>query len=157
MYPACYVLTEKKAFGIWTFNLYTQKSKIMKQIITTLVICFSITTANAGSFFNTPTLKNHLKMAIPDNVFKPVGRKLIVSPNPKTGDIQVSFKAEKASKATIVVLDESGATVLEQKVQLVAGNNNININNFNDLPEGDYTVCLNTNYGAYSAPFLFWK
>jgi Secretion system C-terminal sorting domain len=129
----------------------------MKQIITTLVICISITTVNAGNFSNNSILKNHLKIAVPDNVFKPVSKRLVVLPNPKTGDIQVSFRAEKAGKATIIVLDESGATVLKQKVQLVAGKNNININNFNDLAEGDYTVCLNTNYGAYSSPFLLWK
>lgn len=126
----------------------------MKQIIITLVICLSITTANAGSFSNNPLLKNHFKITVPDN---PVNKRLVVLPNPKTGDIQVSFKSDKATKATIVVLDESGATVLKQKVQLVAGKNNININNFNDLAEGDYTVCLNTNYGAYSSPFLLWK
>ena len=129
----------------------------MKQIITTLVICISITTANAGSFCNNPILKNHLKITVSDNVLKPVNKRLVVLPNPKTGDIQVSFTAEKATKATIVVLDESGATVLQQKVQLVTGKNSININNFNDLAEGDYTVCLNTNYGAYSSPFLLWK
>lgn len=129
----------------------------MKQIITTLVICISITSLHAGSFSSNPILKNHLKITAPDNSFKPVNKRLVVLPNPKTGDIQVSFKAEKASKATIVVLNESGATVLTQKVQLTAGKNNININNFTDLAEGDYTVCLNTNYGAYSSPFLLWK
>jgi hypothetical protein len=126
----------------------------MKQIITTLVICISITSLHAGSFSSNPILKNHLKITARDN---PVSKRLVVLPNPKTGDIQVSFKAEKASKATIVVLNESGATVLTQKVQLTAGKNNININNFTDLAEGDYTVCLNTNYGAYSSPFLLWK
>ncbi len=129
----------------------------MKQIISTLVICLSITTVNAGSFSNNPILKNHLKVKSPDDIFSLVNKRLIVLPNPKTGDIQISFKAGKTGKATIVVLDESGATVLKQKVQLVAGKNNININNFNDLAEGDYTVCLNTNYGTYSSPFLLWK
>ena len=129
----------------------------MKQIIITLVICISITSVNANYFSNNPILQNQLYTALPDNAFDRGKNGLAVFPNPKTGDIQVSFKAEKAAKATIVVLDESGAIVLKQKVQLVAGKNNFNINNFNDLAEGDYTVCLNTNYGAYSSPFLLWK
>lgn len=129
----------------------------MKQIIITLVICISITSVNANHFSNNPILKDQLNTALPDNAFDRGKNGLVVFPNPKTGDIQVSFKAEKAAKATIVVLDESGAIVLKQKVQLVAGKNNFNINNFNDLAEGDYTVCLNTNYGAYSSPFLLWK
>jgi Secretion system C-terminal sorting domain len=128
----------------------------MKQIIITLVICISITSVNANHFSNNP-IKDQLNGAFPDNAFDRGKNALAVFPNPKTGDIQVSFKAEKAAKATIVVLDESGAIVLQQKVQLVAGKNNININNFTELAEGDYTVCLNTNYGAYSSPFLFWK
>ena len=129
----------------------------MKQIITTLVICLLITTVNAGSFSNNPILKNHLKITAPDNTFKTVNKRLVVLPNPKTGDIQVSFRSEKATKATIVVLNEDGTIVLKQKVKLVAGKNNINIDNFSNLAEGDYTVCLNTNYGAYSSPFLLWK
>jgi hypothetical protein len=129
----------------------------MKQIITTLVICLSITSVNASRLFNNPILKNQLNVTAPDNNFDRGKNTLIIVPNPRTGDIQVSFKAEKAGKATIVVLDESGTTVLKQKVQLVVGKNNININNFSDLAEGDYTVCLNTNYGAYSSPFLLWK
>jgi hypothetical protein len=127
----------------------------MKQIITTLVISFLITSANAHYLSNNPLLKNHFNKTV--NGIDRGKNGLNVIPNPKTGDIQVSFKSAKAGKATIVVLDESGKTVLTQKVQLAAGKNNININNFNDLAEGDYTVCLNTNYGAYSSPFLLWK
>ena len=82
---------------------------------------------------------------------------LRIIPNTKTGDIQVCFNAEKAGKATIVVLNESGKTVLTQKVQLVTGKNYLNVNNFSSLSEGDYTVCLNTSYGAFSSPFLLWK
>jgi Secretion system C-terminal sorting domain len=129
----------------------------MKQMIATLVICISITHLHAGNFSSNPILKNHLKIIVPEKGFKPLNRRLEVLPNPKTGDIQVSFKAGKAGKATIVVLNESGATVLTQKVQLAVGKNNININNFNELAEGDYTVCLNTNYGAFSSPFVLWK
>jgi hypothetical protein len=130
----------------------------MKQIIATLVIYFSITAVNAGGLFSHPILKKHLKATVHDNSFYDRGKKaLVVLPNPKTGDIQVSFKAEKAGRGTIVILDESGATVLTQKIQLSVGKNNFNINNFNSLAEGDYTVCLNTNYGAFSSPFLLWK
>ena len=129
----------------------------MKQIITTLAIGFLITSVNAHHLSINPLLKNNFSKTITVNHIDRGKNGLNVIPNPKTGDIQVSFKSAKAGKATIVVLDESGKTVLTQKVQLAAGKNNININNFNDLAEGDYTVCLNTNYGAYSSPFLLWK
>jgi hypothetical protein len=46
---------------------------------------------------------------------------------------------------------------LKQPVSLVEGRNKINVNNFVNLEEGYYTVCLNTNHKAYSAPFLLWK
>jgi hypothetical protein len=128
----------------------------MKQIINTLVICLAITTVNASPSFINPIAK-YKDHTLTDNANDRGRNGLAVNPNPKTGDIQVNFKATKAGKATIVVLDESGTIVLQQKVQLVAGKNNININNFNELAEGDYTVCLNTYYGSYSAPFLLWK
>ena len=126
-------------------------------MISTLVITFLITSANAKHVSNSPIFKNRTATTISNNNSDGSKDGLNVIPNPKTGDIQVSFKAAKAGKATIVVLDESGTIVLTQKVKLVTGKNNININNFIDLPEGDYTVCLNTYYGAYSSPFLLWK
>lgn len=129
----------------------------MKQIITTLVLGFLITSANAHHLSSNSLVKNNFNKIVTVNHIDRGKNSLNVIPNPKTGDIQVSFKSVKAGKATIVVLDESGKTVLTQKVQLAAGKNNININNFNNLAEGDYTVCLNTNYGAYSSPFLLWK
>ena len=128
----------------------------MKQIINTLVICLAITTVSASPSLINPiaTFKNHM---LTNNNGDRGRNELVVIPNRKTGDIQVSFKAAKAGKATIVVLDEAGTMVLQQKVQLVAGKNNININDFNNLAKGDYTVCLNTYYGSYSSPFLLWK
>ena len=126
-------------------------------MISTLVITFLITSANAKHVSNSPIFKNRTATTISNNNSDGSKDGLNVIPNPKTGDIQLSFKSAKAGKATIVVLDEAGATVLTQKVQLAAGKNSININNFNELAEGDYTVCLNTNYGSYSSPFLLWK
>ncbi|MEN9569065.1 MAG: Secretion system C-terminal sorting domain [Bacteroidota bacterium] len=126
----------------------------MKQIITLMAVCFSITAVHANSTFSNPTPDyNSTAFSFFDN-----GKKgLSLSPNPKTGDVIVNFKSDKAGKAKVVVLNEEGATVLEQNVQLVIGKNSFNVNDFSNLAEGNYTVCLNTNAGSYSSPFLLWK
>lgn len=125
----------------------------MKQFITALVISLSLT----ASATSNPVLSD--KTPAKNTLHKHEGRKdeLIVLPNPKTGNPLVSFKSDKAGKGIIVVLDESGNTVLKQQVKLTAGKNKISINNSASLQEGYYTVCVNTNYKTYSAPFLLWK
>ncbi|HOZ77873.1 MAG TPA: hypothetical protein PLY34_07740, partial [Ferruginibacter sp.] len=65
--------------------------------------------------------------------------------------------AGKPGKGTIVVLNEEGVTVIKQQVTLTEGKNKIDISNFTNLEEGYYTICLNTNYNNWSAPFLLWK
>ena len=125
----------------------------MKQLITALVLSFSITasiTANPIVTDKTPARHVHDK-------YEGGKDELVILPNPKTGTALLSFKAEKAGKGMVVVFDESGNIVLKQQVKLAAGKNKININNFTSLEEGNYTVCLNTSHKIYSAPFLLWK
>jgi hypothetical protein len=123
----------------------------MKQLIALAAICLMLAAASsANPVFND---KNPAKHKSNDD-----GRKdFQVLPNFKTGNATVSFKSDKAGKATIVVLNEDGNTVIKQAVKLTEGKNKIDISNFTTLEEGYYTICLNTNYGSYSAPFLLWK
>ncbi len=124
----------------------------MKQLITLMAITVFIATATTA----TPAFDDK----------KPAGRSrfpedikygLKVSPNLKTGNAIVTFTSEKTGKGMIVVLNEEGNIVLKQQVTLEEGKNKINVNNFIDLAEGYYTVCLNTSHKTYSAPFLLWK
>jgi methionine-rich copper-binding protein CopC len=123
----------------------------MKQLIALAAICLLLAAASSAN----PLLndKNPAKNKPVDD-----GKKeFLVLPDYKTGNATVSFKADKAGKATIVVLNEDGNTVIKQEVKLVEGKNKIGINNFTNLQEGYYTICLNTNYKSYSSPFLLWK
>ena len=124
----------------------------MKQLITLAAICLLLAAASsANPLFNDKKPVKHHK--INDD-----GKKeFLVLPNAKTGNATVSFKSDKAGKATIVVLNEDGNTVIKQSVKLVEGKNKIDVSNFTNLEEGYYTICLNTNSKSYSAPFLLWK
>ena len=123
----------------------------MKQLITLAATCLLLAAASSAN-----PLSNDKKPAKHKN--NDDGKKEFrVMPNFKTGNATVSFKSDKAGKATIVVLNEDGNTVIKQAVKLTEGKNKIDINNFTSLEEGYYTICLNTNYKSYSAPFLLWK
>ncbi len=122
----------------------------MKQLIALAATCIMFAAASSAN----PVF--HDKK--PANKINDDGKKdFQVLPNYKTGNATVSFKANKAGKATIVVLNEDGSTVIKQEVKLVEGKNKIDISNFTSLAEGYYTICLNTNYKSWSAPFLLWK
>ena len=78
-------------------------------------------------------------------------------PNAATKDIKIILVKDKATEATIEVIDENGKKVLQQSAQLTAGNNNINIDNFHSLNEGTYTIKLISNNETQTSKFLFWK
>lgn len=123
----------------------------MKQLIALAAICILLAAASSASpVFNEKKPAKH--KTIDD------GRKgFEVMPDYKTGNATVSFTADKAGKGTIVVLNEEGSTVITKAVKLSEGKNKISISNFTSLAEGYYTICLNTNYKSWSAPFLLWK
>ena len=125
----------------------------MKQLITALILILSIT----GSLTANPVITD--KKTVPLVVDTRDGGKdeLIIFPNPKTGSATISFKSEKASKGTVFVFDEAGNVVFKQSVKLAIGKNKINLSNFTNLEEGNYTVCLNTSHKIYSTSFLLWK
>ena len=82
---------------------------------------------------------------------------LSIMPNAATKDIKIILVNDKATEATIEVIDENGKKVLQQSAQLTAGNNNINIDNFHSLNEGTYTIKLISNNETQTSKFLFWK
>jgi maltose-binding protein MalE len=84
-------------------------------------------------------------------------QELTVLPGGPNGEVKVIFNAAKAATAKIVVLSEEGATVLEQTAKILPGKNKINISSFSKLGEGYFTICVNTHYKTWSAPFLMWK
>ena len=122
----------------------------MKQLITALVLSLSITAASATN--PTMTIKKPARI-----LYEEGKEELVIVPNLKTGVAVISFKAEKASKGVIFVFNEAGNVVLKQPVKIIDGKNKLSLNNFTSLPEGNYTVCLNTSHKIYSAPFLLWK
>lgn len=80
-----------------------------------------------------------------------------IMPNAATKDIKIILVKDKATAATIEVIDENGKKVLQQSTQLTAGNNNINVDNFHSLDEGTYTIKLIANNETQTSKFLFWK
>jgi hypothetical protein len=125
----------------------------MKHLITALVLSLSITTSLTAN----PVLTDKKTVSTVDDTRSGAKDELLILPNPKTGSAIISFKAEKASKGMIFIYDEAGNVVLKQQVKLAVGKNKINLNNFTNLEEGNYTVCLNTSHKIYSTPLLLWK
>lgn len=82
---------------------------------------------------------------------------MIISPNPSSTSAQIRIKTVKAAKGDITVFDATGKAVLKQQATLLAGNNNILINNITALPEGYYTVRLIANDEVFSSKLLIWK
>ena len=82
---------------------------------------------------------------------------LTIMPDAATKDVKIIFKAAASGDAMITILDENGKKVLQQTTKIEKGNNNINIDNFHSLDEGNYTIQLINNNEAYSTKFLIWK
>ena len=118
----------------------------MKKILSILILSFVlITTTVRGNSVNhvqiLPFLMNDLA----------------VMPNAATKDIKIIFKSAASGNGVIEVLDENGKKVLQQTAKIEAGNNDINIDNFHSLNEGNYTIQLITSNETHSAKFLIWK
>jgi len=124
----------------------------MKQLIVLASLCLLLAAASSATanIHDKKPAKRHKKAEEPRKEFQ-------VLPNYKTGNATVTFTAGKPGKGTIVVLNEEGVTVIKQQVTLTEGKNKIDISKFTNLEEGYYTICLNTNYNNWSAPFLLWK
>ncbi|MGF2411612.1 T9SS type A sorting domain-containing protein [Ferruginibacter sp.] len=82
---------------------------------------------------------------------------MTISPNPSTTNAQIRIKLSKPAAGDIAIFDATGKAIQRQKASLLAGNNNIIINNITALPEGYYTVRLIANDEVYSTKLLIWK
>ena len=120
----------------------------MKKILSILIVSFVLitTTVRANSV-------NHAQIFS----FSFLMNDLAVMPNAATKDIKIIFKSAASGNGVIEVLDENGKKVLQQTAKIEAGNNDINIDNFHSLNEGNYTIQLITNNETHSAKFLIWK
>lgn len=118
----------------------------MKKLITlSLISLISITLASSKSFaICVSSTNNKSKTFLNSADLKPVNG-------------HVNFTIQKAGKGTLVVVDESGITVLKQPLMLIAGKNSITINNISSLNEGNYTICVSTSHKTYSTAFVLWK
>jgi len=114
-----------------------------------------ITLALISLISSTQVSSKSIAISVSSNNCK--GNTLLTSSDIKPVNAHVNFTTQKAGKGTIVVLDESGITVLKQTVMLVAGKNKITINNISSLNEGNYTICLNSSYKNYSTAFVLWN
>lgn len=93
-----------------------------------------------------------------DNYHLGAARKgIIVMPDAKGKTIQLLFVAGRPAPASIKVTDEQGKLVLVQEAMLEQGKNKISLQNFMQLPEGNYTIRLQSANKSYSSAFLFWK
>jgi hypothetical protein len=144
----------------------------MKKILTFLLASFTIITVKAQQ--NTDIAIQHdvrvstssinslvtepVTKSMSDSKFEGTAKKgLSIMPNAATKDIKIILVKDKATEATIEVIDENGKKVLQQSAQLAAGNNNINVDNFHSLNEGTYIIKLITNNEIQTSRFLFWK
>lgn len=125
----------------------------MKQSIGMLVVAILISTAVSAS----PSLVKKSISSSNNNVENPGKNELVIVPSFKTGAAKISFKSEKSAKGSVVVVDEQGNTVLKQEATIEAGKNTLIINNFTNLNEGAYLVCVKAGKNTYTSSYLLWK
>ncbi len=68
---------------------------------------------------------------------------LSLYPNPANNNLVIQFNAKSQSAATIMITDMKGSTTLQQSFNVVAGNNNMNID-ISGLAKGAYTLQVQT-------------
>ncbi len=113
----------------------------------------NVVTANAGlpqidystsgpagfTFYTLASASSPLRPALPV-VSTPITNttKVLVYPNPFTSNISARFDAATSEMATIQVLDMSGKSMHQEKVELIKGSNNVNISSMEKLTPGYY-------------------
>jgi Secretion system C-terminal sorting domain len=120
----------------------------MKKIFSILTVSFALIT-----IISKATLLNYPQQRQPGFI----KNDLTVQPNAVTKDVKILFKSAVATNAVVTVTDENGKKVLQLTAKITAGNNNINIDNFHSLHEGNYTIQLTSNNEIHSTRFLIWK
>jgi hypothetical protein len=129
----------------------------MKTILTTLFAVSAILSVNAAGNFNT-ILPTGSSLTVNKTIaVRIVKKRITIMPNAATNDVKIIYTADKAAKGIIIVLDESGKKLLQQDAAIIAGKNNININDFHKLNEGTYSIQLISDNETYTSSFMIWK
>lgn len=76
-----------------------------------------------------------------------------LSPNPATDAINVAVQSPAAAKAELIITDAQGKIVKKQVLQLIKGNNTLQLN-VAQLPASVYTVALKSNNVTVSQQFV---
>lgn len=106
-----------------------------------------VQTSKNGDIFYTdiiPVNYNHMAVA----------NKLTISPNPATSYITLSVNSTVAGASTIRIFSQSGQQVFNKSYTLVAGANNINIQNIGNLISGAYIVSVTSSNTTQTGKFL---
>jgi hypothetical protein len=79
---------------------------------------------------------------------------LKVYPTSIQSSVTLNIKADKAGSATFQLVDYSGRVVMQQPISLLAGTNNISVNNLSNLNTGNYVAVVKTDANVYSQKVL---
>lgn len=77
---------------------------------------------------------------------------LSVYPNPVVSKMILGFISDRNDNSSLVVFNSTGIKVYEKSIEIIKGNNNIQLN-INSLPAGAYFILLNGK-NQYSTRFL---
>lgn len=144
----------------------------MKKITAFFLSIGAFYAVNAQSEFDTAIQSQQVKNITTNNLFTTIstdassteeatmmpGKKGIsLMPSAGSKDIKVLYNTTEAGKVTIEVLDENGKKLLSQNTIISIGKNNIVINNFFALKEGNYIIQLVGKDITYTSSFIVWK
>ena len=73
-----------------------------------------------------------------------------IYPSLISADANINVDSEKKQQGSLAIADYSGRIVKQQPLSLQEGNNNIQLNNLDRLPAGNYIAIVRTNEGVYN-------
>ena len=78
---------------------------------------------------------------------------LFIFPNPVENEAIISFANNNREKAVLNVYSIDGKLVLNKKIELISGINNINVN-LQGMASGNYIVEIRSNAASYSSKII---
>lgn len=81
---------------------------------------------------------------------------IINYPNPAVNNLRLAIASPRNEKVTLVVTDLAGRIVMQNSAQLVAGDNNLQLN-VKDLAKGSYSIKVVCSNGCNSPAAKFVK
>ena len=78
---------------------------------------------------------------------------LLVFPNPVENEVVIKFISDNYEKATLNIYSIDGKLVLNKKIELISGINNINVN-LQEIASGNYIVEIRSNAANYSSKII---